>query len=228
MSMRRDTSTRGGSSGGAGPERIRDEIPVRTTGTRFAEGRPNVVQRAAFVVPRDAVRWGPIVAGLLTALAAFILLSTLLLAIGANTVRIGTGQTDEAAAGAGIATAIAGLLSFLLGGFVAGRTAAVGGRSAGLLNGFLVWALGLLLILLLSAFGIGQLFGAAGDLFGQYRAAGSPQPEGVEPGDVAAGIRNAAIPAFLGLALPALAAAIGGLLGARDEDDLVADLRRAD
>jgi hypothetical protein len=133
---------------------------------------------------------------------------------------VGTGQADEAAAGAGIATAIAGLVSFLLGGFVAARTAAVAGRPAGLLNGFLVWALGLLLILLLSAFGIGQLFGAAGDLFGQYRAAGSPQPEGVDPRAVGQQLRDSAIPAFLGLALPAAAAAIGGLLGARGRDDV--------
>ena len=180
----------------------------------------DIVQQAAFVAPRDAVRWGPIFAGLLTALGAFLLLSMLLLAIGANTVRIGTGQEDDAAAGAGIATAVVALLSFLLGGFVAGRTAAVSGRPAGLLNGFLVWALGLVLILLMSAFGVGQLFGAAGDLFDQYRAAGSPQAEGVDPTAVAQGIRDSAIPAFLSLALPAAAAAIGGLLGARDRQDV--------
>lgn len=204
-----------------------DGDAVRPTSRVVADG-PDIVQRAAFVAPRDAVRWGPIVAGLLTALGAFVLLSMLLLAIGANTVRIGTGQADEAASGAGIATAIVALLSFLLGGFVAGRTAAVGGRAAGLLNGFLVWALGLLLILLLSTFGIGQLFGAAGDLFSQYRAAGSPQPEGADPAQVAQGLRDAAIPAFLSQALPAAAAAIGGLLGARSPDDVAVDTVRRD
>lgn len=35
----------------------------------------------------------------------------------------------------------------------------------------------------------------------------------------ALGIRDAALPAFLGLALPALAATLGGFLGARDELD---------
>ncbi len=205
-----------------------DEIPVRPTATRVVGDGPDVVQRASFVAPRDAVRWGPIVAGLLTALGAFVLLSTLLLAIGANTVRVGNAQADEAATGAGIATAIVALLSFLLGGFVAGRTAAVGGRATGLLNGFLVWALGLLVILMLSAFGVGQLFGAAGDLFGQYRAAGAPQPEGVAPAAVAQGLRDAAIPAFLSQLLPAAAAAIGGVLGARDPEDIELDVVRRD
>jgi hypothetical protein len=205
-----------------------DDTQLRDTSVErpVVRDRSDVVQQTAVVAPRDAVRWGPIVAGLLTALATFILLSMLLLAIGANTVRIGTGQADEAAAGAGIATAIAGLLSFFLGGLVAGRTAAVAGRGAGLLNGFLVWALGLLLILLLSAFGIGQLFGAAGDIFGQYRAAGSPQPEGVDTGAVAQQLRDSAIPAFLGLALPAAAAALGGLIGARGHDDVGYEVQR--
>ena len=215
-----------------------DEIPVDRThhddvGTRgmsverpVVRDRSDVVQQTAVVAPRDAVRWGPIFAGLLTAHATFILLNMLLLAIGANTVRVGTGQADEAAAGAGIAAAIAGLVSFFIGGLIAGRTAAVAGRGAGLLNGFLVWALGLLLILLLSAFGIGQLFGAAGDIFGQYRAAGSPQPEGVDPAAVGRQLRDSAIPAFLGLALPAAAAALGGLVGARGHDDAGYDVQR--
>lgn len=180
------------------------------------QDQPDLIQQTQIVAPRDSVRWGPIIAGLLTALGAFVLGSLLLVAIGANTVRVGPGQAGDAAVGGGLITALIGLLSFLLGGFVAGRTAAVPGRSAGLLNGFLVWAAGLLLILLLAGFGLGQLFGAAGDVFGQYRAAGSPQPTGVDPNDVAKSLKDSAIPAFLGVALPAAAAAIGGLLGARD------------
>jgi hypothetical protein len=43
---------------------------------------------------------------------------------------------------------------------VAGMTSAVRGEATGLLNGFLVWALGTVLILLLSALGLGQIFGA--------------------------------------------------------------------
>jgi hypothetical protein len=178
-------------------------------------GGGDVVQQTQVIAPRDRVRWGPIVAGMLTALGTFLLLSLLALAIGAQTVRVGNANADDVGAGAGIVTGIIGLLSFLLGGFVAGRTSAVRGRDAGLLNGFLVWALGIGLILLLASMGVGQVFGAAGDLFGQYRALGSPSPD-VDPAEVQRSLRNAAIPAFLSMALPAAAAALGGFLGSRD------------
>jgi hypothetical protein len=182
---------------------------------------PDVVQRASFVAPRDSVRWGPIFAGLLTALASFLLLSTLALAIGL-TVAPGNADQDQTGAAAGIITAVIGLVSFFIGGLVAGRSAAVGGRGTGALNGFLVWALGMLVVLALAAFGLGQLFGAAGDLFGQYRAIGAPTAD-VDTGQLGDQIRTGAFGAFLGLALPAAAATIGGLLGARSGDRTEAD-----
>lgn len=195
--------------------------PAPTTGrmgtARLRPEPQDVVQQTQVIAPRDRVRWGPIWAGLLTALGTFLLLSLLALAIGLANVRVGQTDAEDAAATAGIATAIIGLISFLIGGFVAARTAAVAGRGNGLLNGFLVWALGTALILLLGAFGLGQLFGAAGDLFDQYRNLGSPQPDGVDPREVQQGLRDSAIPAFLALALPAAAAALGGWLGARDD-----------
>ena len=117
------------------------------------------------------------------------------------------------------------LLSFLVGGYVAGRTAAVGGRWSGLLNGFLVWGLGLLLLLLLAGLGLGGLLGASGELFQQYRAAGSPQPD-ADPTAILDAIRNASLPAFLSLALPAAAAAIGGWLGGREQFDGVRTFRQ--
>jgi hypothetical protein len=176
----------------------------------------DVVQETNVIAPRDLVRWGPIWAGLLTALGLFLLLSMLALAIGLNNVNVGAGQADEAAASSGIVSAIIALVSFAIGGFIASRSAAVGGSGAGALNGFLVWALGLLLILALAAFGLGQLFGAAGDLFGQVRGTGlGTGGTDVNPTEVQQGVRDAAIPALLGLALPAAAATIGGFLGAR-------------
>ena len=187
----------------------------------YAGGRPlarhsagEAVESTHLTAPRDAVRWGPIVAGLLTALGSFLLFMLFLLAIGAATVRAAPVGGD--AAEAGVLTAAVALLAFFLGGFVAGGTAGVTGRGAGSINGFLVWALGVLLILVLSAFGVGQLFGGAGELFAQYRALGSPQPGGVDPETVAASVRAAAVPGFLSLALPAAAATLGGFLGARD------------
>ncbi|MDQ3484181.1 MAG: permease [Actinomycetota bacterium] len=165
---------------------------------------------------RDRVRWGPIWAGLLTAIATFLLLSTAAVAIGAQAVS-GGADGDAAGTAGGIVTAIIALLAFLAGGFVAGRTAGVVGRGYGALNGFLVWALGIVLILALAAMGLGSLFGASGDLFAQYQQMGSPQPEGVDPEQVAEGIRNGSIGAFIGMLLPAIAATVGGLLGSREQ-----------
>ena len=117
----------------------------------------------------------------------------------------------------GIASAVIALLAFLAGGFVAGRTSGVVGRGYGALNGFLVWALGVVIILGLAAMGLGALFGAAGDLFAQYQQMGSPQPEGVDEATVIDGIRNGSIGAFLGMLAPAIAATVGGLLGSREQ-----------
>ncbi len=87
------------------------------------------------------------------------------------------------------------------------------GRGNGLLNGWLVWALGTLLILALAAFGLRQLFGLADDVLGRT---GVPDPNqaNVNPQDVARNVRNSALGGFLSLGLPALAAALGGWLGA--------------
>jgi hypothetical protein len=169
---------------------------------------------------RDRVRWGPIWAGLITAIATFILLTVAAVAIGAQAVDSGA-DGESASAASGIASAIIALLAFFIGGFVAGRTAGVFGRGYGALNGFLVWALGIMLILALAAMGLGSLFGASGDLFAQYREMGQPQAEGVDPNAVVEGIRNGSIGAFLGMLLPAIAAAVGGLLGSREEKVLV-------
>jgi hypothetical protein len=165
---------------------------------------------------RDRVRWGPIVAGLVTAVASFLLLTVLAVAIGAQAVDSGA-EGEAAGIGGGIASAVIALLAFFIGGFVAGRTAGVIGREYGALNGFLVWALGVVMILLLAAFGLGSLFGASGDLFAQYQQMGQPQPENVDPNAVVEGIRNGSIGAFIGMLLPAIAAAGGGFLGSREQ-----------
>ena len=113
------------------------------------------------------------------------------------------------------------LIAFFAGGFVAGRSAAAMRRGYGALNGFLVWALGVVVILALAAFGLGSLFGASGDLFAQYRALGSPTPEGVDAEAAAEGIRNSSIGALVAMVLPAVAAALGGWVGTRETAEML-------
>ncbi len=208
-------------SGGMTPQQTAQR--PRTTGSA---GVDDVVQQTTQVItPRDRVRWGPIWAGLVSALSLFLLFNVLALAIGATSVDAGTNAGDAARFG-GIAPAIIGLLAFLFGGWVAARTSAVRGTGNGIFNGFLVWALGTLLALALAAFGLGSLLGAAGDFAGQIGNLGRQAAGNVDPADVtrnqqqiADGFRDGALGTFAGLGLPALAASIGGALGARKEHD---------
>ena len=97
---------------------------------------------------------------------------------------------------------------------MAGRGGGVVGHDAGALNGFLVWALALVIVLVLTSFGVGQLFGALGgfDLFRVLRETN------VDPSAVADGIQSAAWITFISMALAATASTLGGWLGAVSED----------
>jgi hypothetical protein len=178
-------------------------------------------EASALLASRDGVRWGPIVAGLVTALTTFLLLSLLAVGIGITAADPASAGTDTQALGIGsalIAAAI-GLVAFFLGGLVAGRTSAAVGRPAGALGGFLVWALGVIVVLLLAAMGLSSILGAAGEIVG---ATGVPSVDApaVDPSQAADAVRNSALGAFISLALPALAATLGGFLGvAKHVDD---------
>lgn len=166
---------------------------------------------------RDSARWGPVWAGLITALTTFLLLQLLAIGLGL----VGIGPND---AGGGWVSGLIGLIAFFTGGAVAGMTSAVRGAATGLVNGFLVWALGTVLILLLSALGLGQVFGALGNVIGQIgllqNLQGGVNVPDVDPAQVAQAVRTAAIGAFFGLLLSALAAMLGGYLGGRSSDPI--------
>jgi hypothetical protein len=177
---------------------------------------------AALLAARDSVRWGPIVAGVVTAMTTFLLLSLLALGIGITAASGASGdQTQTVGLGGAITAAVIGLFAFFLGGVVAGRTSAVVGRPAGALNGFLVWALGVVTILALGAFGLSSILGAAGNIVGQTGVPSVSTPS-VDPTAAADTVRNSAIGAFISLAIPAIAAALGGIVGvARDVESRI-------
>lgn len=189
-------------------------------GGRIVRGdTPNAVQTTEVTTPRDRVSWGGVWAGLLTALGAFLILTTLAITIGAQVLNVGAANATNTSAGTGIATLIIALISFFVGGWVAAHTAAVRGRDNGILNGFLVWALGTAFILALAGLGLGQLFGALGNVFGQMRQLGGGG--NVNPQQVANNIQDSALVAFLSLLIPALCAMIGGIVGSHPDDDRV-------
>lgn len=190
-----------------GDERMSGE--ARTPVVGASSGRDaNIVER------RDSARWGPIWAGLITAITTFLLLELLAFGTGLLTPNVAPGPDSTASAWI---SGIIGLIAFFTGGSVAGMTSSVRGASTGLLNGFLVWALGTVLILVLSVFGLGQIFGTLGNLVGQIgaiQAVNLPNPT-VDPQQLLDTVRTAAMTAFLGLLISALASALGGFLGGR-------------
>ncbi len=184
---------------------------------------------------KNRVQWGPIVAGLLTTIASMLVLTVLGLAIGTSVLEPND-SGDGFGTGAAIWGGISAILSFLLGGYVAAKSAAVGGPGSGLLNGFMVGAAALALILWLTGSGLGSLFGAIGSNIGDI--ANIAQDEGVTTTEVgqeapAAGqVVDQATDAFAdaeegawgtlgGLLLALGASAVGGLLGHNKRQDLV-------
>ena len=159
---------------------------------------------------QGSIHWGSIWAGVPLALTTFLLLE--LLAIGSGLLTV---------AGSGAATAVSpiiGLVAFFIGGYVAGLTSggAGGGTTgvryagSGVLQGLLVWALGTILILVVSLLGLGQFFGALGEVVNQLTTALNPN---IERRLAAEAVGDPALVAFYGLLLSGLAAALGGWLG---------------
>lgn len=182
------------------------------------------------MVARDRVRWGPIWAGLLTTFSLFLLLELLAYALGWLTLGTGEGAIPGGATQRDAwITGIIGLISFFLGGLLTGATAWVRGASAGLINGFCLWALGMVSILTLSALGLGSFFGAAGNVFNQLLAWGRGinfGALGVSPDQFGGAIRDGALWAFILMALSAVAAMLGGLVGS--SGGAIGRIRRTD
>lgn len=176
----------------------REAVP---TGASYVPGA------AAVSSARNTVQWGPVWGGLIATFAVFMLLETLATGIGLVT-------TNNGGLSAWI-TGIVALIAFFVGGWVAQVTSVVRGPRAGVLNGMMVWALGVVLAIGLSLFGLSALFGAIGNVIGQFFAAGHTIGNVSTPSAsaVASGTQAAGWGAFFTLLVTAIVAAIGGWVG---------------
>lgn len=167
----------------------------------------------------DQVRWGPVWAGLVVALPTFLLGELLFLALGVLDVG------DSVSGGtAGVVTGLIALAAFFLGGLTAAATAMWRGTDTGLLHGILVWALGVIALLLLTIVGAGSLLGSAGNIASQLldpatiagaagdAASNAPDVSATEAAEAG---KSAASWGVLGLGLTFIASALGGLVGAK-------------
>ena len=184
----------------------------------------------------DRVYWGPIIAGFLTALTTMALLSLLGLATGLTAINAGQAATqgapvNETGMNSVIWAAISGILAFLLGGFITGRTAATYDRGWGMLNGLMVFMLALPFTLWLATVGMGAISGGLGAFGGGIAAGYGPQagdaarqvapnvPSSIDVAGAATRaaetLRNGAWGAPVGGILGLIAAGLGGFLGTR-------------
>lgn len=139
-----------------------DSSLVRTTTLQTG----SVIGIGTNVVPvRNRVQWGPIIAGVVAAIVSFLLLTILGIALGAS-VLDPANTAGEISQWAAVWGAITAVIAFFIGGWIAARSSAVDGTFAALLNGLMVGATGLLLIIWLSASGLGNLFGTIGSAVG--------------------------------------------------------------
>lgn len=179
---------------------------------------------------RDRVRWGPVLAGVFTALTSMVALSLLGAAIGLTAMNAGTaaiqgGPPPDAARNAEIWGAISAIIAFLWGGYVAGRSAAVFDRTWGALNGALVFLIAVPIGLWLMGQGFGAVLGtmtnlsaALGMNANQAAANAQAAASNVTPYDVAQAAeraRTAAVVALLGMICGFVAASVGGAMGTR-------------
>lgn len=192
---------------------------------------------------RDQVRWGPIFAGVMTALTSLLLLSLLGVAVGLTAVNAGAAAAQgtpppDAGRNAALWGAMAGVFAFLTGGYVAGRTAAVFDRKWGALNGAMVFVVGVPLILWLAGQGLGAVLGSLGGFAGalnvdpgQVQNAANQAANQTAPIDVARAASQAKTSVWMALVGALLwlgAGAIGGLMGTRRTLDVETMVARSE
>lgn len=110
---------------------------------------PAIEVDVAEVPLRDRIRWGPIVAGVVTAFAVLLFLTVLGIALGISALG-GDNNPGTWGTAAGIWGGLSLLVAFFVGGWMAARSAATLSESDGPLNGFITGAATLLVLLWLA------------------------------------------------------------------------------
>jgi hypothetical protein len=158
------------------------------------------------VEPRAIISWSSILAGALIAVAVLFLLSVTALAAGLEVAPLAdAGDLKLGAAGAAIVTGLFIVIAFGAGGLTAVWAAGIVEPGPAVLHGFLVWALALLLMLALVAFGVGG-FGTSATFLGPAFKA-----------DTVDAFQTAAWATVLALALGVGSAVLGAVLATREE-----------
>ena len=131
----------------------------------------------------DRVRWGPILAGLFTAITSQLVLSSFGAAIGLSSIaNSGAPRSDAGDVGSavGIWSIISLLISLFIGGWMTTRACGPMSKSSALLNGAILWATTLAISAWLLSSGVSGAFGIAasnaGAAINQARQSGVTLP----------------------------------------------------
>jgi len=144
----------------------------------------------------DLVRWGPILAGLFSAMGFLVLSGTLGAAIAVTTV---TSPTAAPAVGAAAWAIVSFIIAGFIGGWIASRTLAIGGQLPAVINAVVVWGLLMVVAVYLAVVGAGGLVG--GGLGGTGTALGATWST------------------FIAVVLSLVGAVVGGLVGMHAESE---------
>lgn len=190
-----------------------------------------VVERVAAVPAvdyHDRVRWGPILAGLVTAISSQLVLSGIGAAIGLTSLANSgapRSNADIVGSAVGIWSIISLLISLFLGGWITARACGPMNRSTALLNGAILWATTLAISAWLLSSGVSGAFGIvasnAGEIINQAPTGAADLPT-TPPNVTADQARNLAGDAAtvgwsfaLGSLLGLIAALVGASVGTR-------------
>ncbi len=197
-------------------------------------GTGEVINEPVAVAPvvdyHDRVRWGPIISGLLVAIATQLILSAIIGALGAGSIEAsGRPRTiaPNIAGNVGIWSTIALLISLFTGGWITTRACGPMNRNTALLNGAILWATTLAVSSWLLASGVSGAFGIAaynaGEVLNQVQQPGGvaipqnlPNLTAQQAREVAANIRSGLWWFVFGSLLGLIAAMIGAVVGARN------------
>jgi hypothetical protein len=155
-------------------------------------GVPAVEVDVAEVPLRDRIRWGPIIAGVVTAFAVLLFLTVLGIALGISALG-GDDDPQTWGTAAGIWGGLSLLVAFFFGGWMAARAAATLSESDGPLNGFITGAATLLLLLWLATTALTGALGFFASTVSNLAGAAAPVAmEAVDQGAVPADTQQAA------------------------------------
>jgi hypothetical protein len=197
---------------------VRGDQPDRATDRGVEVEHEQIgLHNEAETVRRDRIRWGPVWAGLVTAIGTFVFLQLGLVATGVV-------DLNDDIGGDVVASGIAALIAFFLGGVTTGATAMWQGVDDGVLHGIVMWMAALVAVLVLSVAGSGIVLGS----FDTSEAFDELTSEELDVDAANDDAQEAAGKALLALTLGLAAAAAGGAAGAKmwPKDDVVLDVAR--